>query len=77
VVHARVHERLLDPPTVDRDGGLVGVLLDDREQVREQPLLDRCQLGALDRSMSAPVAYPVDRGPRSRDQRRTTASLRI
>ena len=57
VVLAGVHERLLDPVAVDRHGGLFGVLLDDREQVREQPLLDRRQLGPLDR------ASPSGRGP--------------
>jgi hypothetical protein len=37
VVHARVHERLLDPVAVDRQRRLVRVLLDDRKQVAEQP----------------------------------------
>ena len=41
VVHAGVDERLLDAVAVDRDRGLVGVLLDDREQVAEQPPLGR------------------------------------
>jgi hypothetical protein len=31
VVDARVYERLLDAVVVDEDGGLIGVLLDDRE----------------------------------------------
>ncbi|HUA04307.1 MAG TPA: hypothetical protein VMB27_10415 [Solirubrobacteraceae bacterium] len=39
VRHARVHERRLHAVTVDRGGRLVRVLLDDREQVAEQPPL--------------------------------------
>jgi hypothetical protein len=37
VMDAGVHERFLDLVAVDRDRGLLGMLLDDREQVREQP----------------------------------------
>jgi hypothetical protein len=44
VVHAGVGERLLDARTVDRRRGVVGVLLDDREQVAEQPALRLGQL---------------------------------
>jgi hypothetical protein len=44
MVHAGVHERLLDAVAVDRGGGLVRVLLDDREQVSEQPTLCRREL---------------------------------
>jgi hypothetical protein len=33
VMQARVHERVLDTVPVDRDRGLVRVLLDDREEV--------------------------------------------
>ena len=36
VALAGEHERALDELAVDRLGGLVGVLLDDREQVAEQ-----------------------------------------
>jgi hypothetical protein len=75
VVLARIDERLLDPLAVDRDGGLVGVLLDDREQVREQPLLDRRQLGAFDRALRRAAADAIDRRPGRRDQRRGAALL--
>ena len=40
VVLAREHERLHHAVAVDGLGDLVGVLLDDREQVRKQLLLD-------------------------------------
>jgi hypothetical protein len=63
VVHARVHEGLLDPVTIDRDGGLVRVLLDDREQVAEQPTLRGRELRALDVRMPVGMANPVDRRP--------------
>ena len=49
VMAAGVGERGLDPLAVDRNRRLVGVLLDDGEQVAEQPLLGRRQIGALDR----------------------------
>jgi hypothetical protein len=49
VVDARVHEGVLDLLPVDRDRAMVGVLLDDREQVREQPPLGGGQLGTPDR----------------------------
>ena len=39
VALARECERLLDPVALDRDGRLVGVLLDDREEIGEQPAL--------------------------------------
>jgi hypothetical protein len=45
VVLAREHERLHDAAAVDRLGDLVGVLLDDREQVGEQLVLERRQVG--------------------------------
>jgi hypothetical protein len=35
VMQAGVDERLLDSLTVDRQRGMIGVLLDDREQVAE------------------------------------------
>jgi hypothetical protein len=73
VVHARVHERLLDAVTIDRDRPLVCVLLDDREQVAEQSTLDRRQLGAFDRPVRGRFLNPVDLDPRGRDQRRLAA----
>jgi len=45
VVLAGEHERLNHAVAVDRLGDLVGVLLDDREQVVQQRPLDRCQVG--------------------------------
>jgi hypothetical protein len=68
VVDAGVHERLLDPLSIDHDGGLVSVLLDDREQIRQQPALDGRQLGALDRGLRVGALDAVDRGSQ-RDQR--------
>jgi hypothetical protein len=71
VVHAGVDERLLDPCAVDRDDRLVGVLLDDREQVAEQPLLDRGQLAAIDRLLGGlgdRLLDAVDLDPLRRDQ---------
>jgi hypothetical protein len=46
----------------------VGVLFDDREQVRQQPALDGRQLGALDRGLCVGALDAVDRGSQ-RDQR--------
>ena len=64
VVHARVHERLLDPVAVDRGGGVMGVLLDDREQVAEQPLLGLGQLGALELPVRVGIRDAIDLRPR-------------
>jgi hypothetical protein len=61
VVHARVHERLLDALPVDQLHRLIGVLLDDREQIAEQPPLGDRQLRALDRLAPGRVFDPVDR----------------
>jgi len=47
VVLASVAERLLHTLAIDGDGGLIGVLLDDREQVREKPALEVAQLARL------------------------------
>jgi hypothetical protein len=57
VLLARVHERGLDALAVDRDRGLVGVLLDDREQVGQKPPLGRRQLGPAARVLG--VARPA------------------
>jgi hypothetical protein len=59
-VHAGVDERLLNPVTVDRKRRLVGVLLDDREQVTEQFALERRQLGAVDERSRRGIADAVD-----------------
>jgi hypothetical protein len=68
VVDAGEHERLLDAVAIDHDGRLVSVLLDDREQIREQPALDGRQLGALDRGLRVGALEAVDGGSQ-RDQR--------
>jgi hypothetical protein len=59
-VHAGVDERLLDPVPVDRERRVVGVLLDDREQVTEQLALERRQLGAVDERSRRGIADAVD-----------------
>jgi hypothetical protein len=48
VVEAGVDESLLEPLAVDGYRGLGEVLFDDREQVPQEPLLSRCQLGMDD-----------------------------
>jgi hypothetical protein len=60
VVHAGIDERLLNPITVDRERRVVGVLLDDREQVTEQFALERRQLGAVDERSRRGIADAVD-----------------
>jgi hypothetical protein len=60
VVHAGVDEGLLNPVTVDRERRVVGVLLDDREQVTEQLALERRQLGAVDERSRRGIADAVD-----------------
>jgi hypothetical protein len=45
VVLAGEHERLHDPVLVDGLGDLVGMFLDDREEVGEQVLLDPREVG--------------------------------
>jgi hypothetical protein len=77
MVRAGIHERLLDRVAVDRDRGLLGVLLDDREQVAEQPPLGLGQLGALDRPVLLGVADLVDRPARAADQRRQRAAVAL
>jgi hypothetical protein len=74
MVHARVAEGLLDAVTVDVHRRVVGVLLDDREQVAEQPLFGRRQVGALDRFPSLGVLDAVDGRPRF-DQGRGLARI--
>jgi hypothetical protein len=69
VVLAGVDERLLDALAVDDDRGLVGVLLDDREQVAEQTPLALGELGALDRAVGRRMVDSVNRRPRARDER--------
>jgi hypothetical protein len=63
VVHTGVDERLLDPVAIDPRGRVIGMLLDDREDVREQPALDVGELRALDRGVDRGALQPVDRRP--------------
>jgi hypothetical protein len=63
MVAAGVDEGLLDALAVDRRGGVVGVLLDDREQVPEQLALGLGQRGVGDRDAVAPIDEAVDRRP--------------
>jgi hypothetical protein len=74
VVDAGVDERLLDPGAVDHDRRVRGVLLDDREQVAEQPPLLRRQLGAVDRRVIIGMLGSPNGWPRS-DQRRRPGIL--
>jgi hypothetical protein len=60
VVHAGVDEGLLNPVPVDRERRVVGVLLDDREQVTKQLALERRQLGAVDERSRRGIADAVD-----------------
>jgi hypothetical protein len=68
----RVHERLLDAVAIDRDSGVVGVLLDNREQVREQFALERRQIVTAYLRPRLTAADAVDaraRGDRRRRRR--------
>jgi hypothetical protein len=60
VVHAGIDEGLLNPITVDRERRVVGVLLDDREQVTQQLALERRQLSAVDERPRRGIADAVD-----------------
>jgi hypothetical protein len=68
-VDAGVDERLLHSIAIDDDGRVCGVLLDDREQVAEQPPLFRRQLRAVDGGVIVGMLDPSDRRTR-RDERR-------
>jgi hypothetical protein len=63
VVVAGVDKRLLDPLAIDRGGGMVGVFLDDREQVAEQLLLGLGQLRVVDGDRLGGVGQEIDRRP--------------
>ena len=52
---------VLDALAVDLDGRVVGVLLDDREEVAEQPALGLGEVGALDRGVGVGALDAVDR----------------
>jgi hypothetical protein len=73
VMGARVDEGLLEPLAIDGYGGVVRVLLDDREQVPEQPLLRRRELGVEDRALRHVAVDLIDPGPGGRNQRRRPA----
>ncbi len=60
VMATREEERLDDAVAVDRHRRLLGVLLDDREEVGEQPALGRRQLGVVDRRGEAARAGRAD-----------------
>ena len=80
VVLAGEHERLHDAGAIDGLGDLLGVLLDDREQVGEQLALDRGEVvgdvggraARMRRAVDGPVAgdryrrLPVQRAARDR-----------
>jgi hypothetical protein len=63
VVDARVHKRLLDAVAIDRHRRVVGVLLDDREQISEQLALKRRQIVTLYLRPRVALADPVDPRP--------------
>jgi len=48
---------------IDPRGRVIGMLLDDREDVREQPALNVGELRALDRGVDRGALQPVDRRP--------------
>jgi hypothetical protein len=60
VVNAGVDECLLDPIAIDRDRGLVRVLLDDGKKVAEEPALLGGELGALDGRERGRALNPID-----------------
>jgi hypothetical protein len=55
------NEGLLHPVAVDLDDRVLGVLLDDREQVAEQLPLEVGQVGPLDRPVLLGMDDPIDR----------------
>jgi hypothetical protein len=63
VVLAGVDEGLFQPIAVHRDGGVVAVFLDDREQVTQQALLRRRQVGVGGNRPRADVIDLVYRRP--------------
>jgi hypothetical protein len=70
VVLARERERAQDGSAVDRLGDLVGVLGDDREQVGEQLVLERRQVGRDREAAVVEALGPVDRPVRGDGDRR-------
>jgi hypothetical protein len=77
VMDAGVDERLLDSVSIDRERRLIGVLLDDREQVTEQLLLERREVGTFDERMRGRIAEAVDALARARKRRRRRSLSRL
>jgi hypothetical protein len=80
MVLAGEHERLHHAVAVDGLGDLVGVLLDDREQVREQVLLEPREVRRDRRAASRMRCGAVDRrvrGDRDGALRRATGDRRL
>jgi hypothetical protein len=61
VLDTGVYERLLDASAVDLSRSLMRVLLDDREQVAQQPTLGKRQVGTLDRPLRIRSLDAIDR----------------
>jgi hypothetical protein len=70
VVHAGVDERLLDPSPIDLRRRVSRMLLDDGEDIRQQPVLDLGELRALNRGVNRRALEPIYRRPRGGNQRR-------
>jgi hypothetical protein len=70
-VGAGVDERIGHPFSVHRECTLVGVLLDDREEITQQPPLDLGQLGARNR-LGGRTLDPVNRRAGGWDDRQRT-----
>jgi hypothetical protein len=64
VVLAGEHERADNGIAVDRLGDLIGVLLDDREQVAEQLALERGEVGRRLQQRGGARIGPIDRAVR-------------
>src|SRR5262249_59641590 len=63
VVLAGEEEGVLHARALYGDGGVLGVLLDDREQIAEQPALGVGEVGADDRRVLLGMRDAVDRHP--------------
>jgi hypothetical protein len=75
VVLAGEHERVQQARLVDRRGGLVGVLGDDREQVGQQLALERRQVGGRLRRRGRVRARAADRA--ALDELRQRSVIRL
>ena len=72
VMKAGEHQCRLHTLAVDRLGGLIGVLLDDREEVAEQPLLRWRELWACDGGMRDRIGDLIDGGALGGEEREVT-----